>query len=62
MSKNIILEDILSFRNFLSKRFIFGQGIEIGALHTPLQAFNEASVRYVDRMGANELKLYYHEM
>ena len=62
MSKNIIPEDVLSFRNLLSKRFIFGEGIEIGALHTPLQTFNEASVRYVDRMGANELKLYYPEL
>ena len=56
---NVILEDILSFRNFLSKKFIFGNGIEIGALHTPIKIYNQADVRYVDRFGLDKLQLHY---
>jgi len=55
-------EDISYFRNFISKRFIAGEGIEIGALHSPLALFNDAKVRYIDRLGTEELKMHYPEL
>jgi SAM-dependent methyltransferase len=55
-------ENISYFRNFISKRFIAGEGIEKGALHSPLTLFNDAKVRYVDRLGTEELKMHYPEL
>jgi SAM-dependent methyltransferase len=41
----------LSLREDLARRFIRGEGIEIGALHLPLKVPRSARVRYVDRFG-----------
>ncbi len=49
-------------RAALAKRYLVGNGIEIGALDSPLQVPPEASVRYVDRVTVPELRSYYPEL
>lgn len=47
----------------LVKQYIKGNGIEIGALHQPLQVSNKtANVRYVDRLSVPELREHYPEL
>ncbi len=53
---------IISSREQLSKRFVRGSGIEIGALHTPLPVSEGTIVRYVDRMTVPELHDQYPEL
>lgn len=43
----------------LSKKYIRGSGLEIGALHNPLRLFNGANVLYVDRKTVDELRSDY---
>lgn len=52
----------LDARAELAARFLFGGGIEIGALHAPLGAPSHAQVRYLDRMAADELRREYPEL
>jgi SAM-dependent methyltransferase len=40
----------------LARRFLRGGGIEVGALHLPLEVPQEAEVRYVDRWPSEELR------
>lgn len=49
-------------RRNLSRRFLKGRGIEIGALHSPLWVSAEAAVTYVDRIGLGELRQHYPEL
>lgn len=49
-------------RRFLARRYINGQGIEIGALHCPLPVEEFAIVKYVDRMSTADLRREYKEM
>lgn len=49
-------------REFLADTFIRGQGIEIGALHLPLQVPRSAKVKYVDRFSADALRAHYPEL
>lgn len=49
-------------RNQLSSRYIKGDGIEVGALHGPLEVNNIAQVKYVDRMSVKELRQHYPEL
>jgi SAM-dependent methyltransferase len=48
-------EDLATFREDLARRYIRGDGIEIGALHRPLRVPGEARVRYVDVMTREQL-------
>jgi predicted SAM-dependent methyltransferase len=49
-------------RRRLSRRYLRGDGLEIGALHRPLPVPKRVSVRYVDRMGVAELRAHYEEL
>lgn len=48
-----------SVREFTSRRYLRGQGIEIGGLHRPLPLFEGATVKYVDRLSTEDLHRYY---
>ena len=48
-------EDLMSFREDLARRYLRGEGIEIGALHRPLRLPGAARVRYVDVLSRDEL-------
>ena len=49
-------------RTSLAKRYLRGHGIEIGALHLPLNVPYCARVKYVDRLSVRELRLQYPEL
>jgi SAM-dependent methyltransferase len=49
-------------RGALTERYLRGSGIEIGALHQPLQLPPGTEVRYVDRMTVEELRSHYPEL
>lgn len=49
-------------RGDLAKRYLAGEGLEIGALHRPLPLHPAARARYVDRMSAPELRRHYPEL
>jgi SAM-dependent methyltransferase len=53
--------DQVTVREDAARRYLRGSGLEIGALNRPLRVPPEASVRYVDRMRAAELKARYPE-
>lgn len=53
---------LLRTRKKISKRFIAGNGIEIGALHEPLFVSRRALVTYVDRLGEEGLRKHYPEL
>lgn len=57
-----IPENMLSARKKVSDRYIAGNGIEIGALHHPLQVGAEARIKYVDRLPVDQLRLQYPEL
>jgi predicted SAM-dependent methyltransferase len=44
---------------YLSRKYLRGNGLEIGALTNPLRVFNGAHVSYVDRKTVNELRSDY---
>jgi SAM-dependent methyltransferase len=49
-------------RALFANSFCIGRGVEIGALHHPLRLPLESKVRYVDRMGTEELRRTYREL
>lgn len=49
-------------RRQIASRYLFGSGIEIGALHSPLEIPANATVRYVDRMTVADLRKQYREL
>jgi SAM-dependent methyltransferase len=49
-------------RTLLSSKYLSGDGIEIGALHAPLQVNRSAKVKYVDRVTLRELREIYPEL
>lgn len=51
-----------SRRNRLGTQFLSGDGIEIGALDSPLGVSPQAKVRYVDRVTVARLREYYPEL
>lgn len=59
---SFIPEVMLRRRRELSSKYLAGQGIEIGALHHPLEVNEKISVRYVDRLNSEELRLHYPEL
>jgi SAM-dependent methyltransferase len=52
----------LEARAEFAARYLFGEGLEIGALHQPLTIPAHAKVRYVDRMKTDELRREYPEL
>ena len=46
-------------RDFLSRRYLRGEGIEIGGLHRPLALYEGAKVKYVDRLSTEEVRRFY---
>ena len=46
----------------LAAMYLSGTGIEIGALHHPLKVPEGVTVRYVDRMSVEDLRIHYSEM
>ncbi len=49
-------------RRRLARRYLRGEGLEIGALHRPLPAPAEVNVRYVDRMDVAGLREHYPDL
>lgn len=49
-------------RTLLSSKYLSGEGIEIGALHSPLQVNSSTKVKYVDRLTKPELRELYPEL
>jgi SAM-dependent methyltransferase len=43
-------------RDFASRRYLRGQGLEIGGLHRPLTLYEGATVKYVDRLSTEEVR------
>jgi predicted SAM-dependent methyltransferase len=49
-------------RREIARRYLRGEGIEIGALHNPLEVPNFVGVRYVDHLSVDELRKHYPEL
>jgi predicted SAM-dependent methyltransferase len=49
-------------RREIAGRYLRGNGIEIGALHNPLDVPRSANVRYVDHLPVDELRRHYPEL
>jgi predicted SAM-dependent methyltransferase len=49
-------------RREIAKRYLRGEGIEIGALHNPLEVPKSVRVRYVDHLSVDELREHYPEL
>src|SRR3954464_14570380 len=54
--------EVRATRRRLAKRFLRGEGLEIGALHFPLGLPRHAHARYVDRMGVEDLRREYPDL
>ncbi len=57
-----IPQHMLKVRTQIAQRFIAGSGIEIGALHSPLEIGSGAQVRYVERLPLDKLREHYPEL
>lgn len=49
-------------REFISRHFVGGTGLEIGALHNPMPVSPGTIVRYVDRLPVDDLRRQYPEL
>lgn len=49
-------------RREIAAQYLHGEGIEIGALHSPLQVPETVKVRYVDRLSVFDLRMQYPEL
>jgi SAM-dependent methyltransferase len=49
-------------RRHLSRRYLSGDGLEVGALHLPLPLPRGAHASYVDRMSIEDLRAHYPEL
>jgi SAM-dependent methyltransferase len=49
-------------RRRIAKMYLYGSGLEIGALHRPLRLPAGATARYVDRMDCDGLREHYPEL
>jgi predicted SAM-dependent methyltransferase len=54
--------DKTDLRLLLSSFYLQGQGLEVGALHEPLQLSSKANVKYVDRLSVADLRRHYPEL
>jgi SAM-dependent methyltransferase len=57
-----IPQHMLRVRTQIAQRFIVGAGIEIGALHSPLEIGSGVQVKYVDRLPLDKLREHYPEL
>jgi len=62
MHRAVLPDRVVSARLRIAKRYLAGDGIEIGALHNPLPLPKAARVRYVDRLPVPELRAHYPEL
>lgn len=62
LGRKVFLKIKPDVRTFLAKKYLKGNGLEIGALHRPLILPRRAKVKYVDRMPAGELREQYPEL
>lgn len=51
-----------AIRREIAFRYLNGEGIEIGALHSPLEVPRSARVRYMDRLPVDQLRKQYPEL
>ena len=49
-------------RDLLAKRYLYGSGIEIGALYHPLKVPSYVKVKYLDRLSVPELRVQYPDL
>jgi predicted SAM-dependent methyltransferase len=56
------MTDIYQTRKEIANQYIQGRGIEIGALHSPLEIPLGSQVQYVDRLSVNDLRQQYPEL
>lgn len=54
--------NVYLLRREVASRYLKGDGIEIGALHAPVEIPPGVTVRYLDRMSTNQLKQTYPEL
>jgi predicted SAM-dependent methyltransferase len=62
LHRAVLPDRVVSARLRIAKRYLAGDGIEIGALHNPLPLPKAARVRYVDRLPVPELRAHYPEL
>lgn len=53
---------MLDYKSIVAQDFIKGEGIEIGALHSPFPVQPGTKVRYVDRLSVEDLRKQYTEL
>jgi len=54
--------DFQQVRRDIAFQYLKGEGIEVGALHAPLQVPDGVKVHYVDRMSVSDLRKQYPEL
>lgn len=54
--------DFQQVRRDIAFQYLKGEGIEVGALHSPLQVPDSVKVHYVDRMSVRDLRKQYPEL
>ncbi|MEG4232668.1 methyltransferase domain-containing protein [Microcoleus sp. Pol11C3] len=54
--------DFQQVRKDIAFQYLKGEGIEVGALHAPLQVPESVKVHYVDRMSVSDLRKQYPEL
>ncbi|MEG5159461.1 methyltransferase domain-containing protein [Microcoleus sp. AT3-A2] len=54
--------DFQQVRKDIAFQYLKGEGIEVGALHAPLQVPDSVKVHYVDRMSVSDLRKQYPEL
>ena len=62
LDNNIDIVSEQRLRRQIASQYLSGQGIEVGALHSPLDIPDDVKVSYVDRMPVDELRKQYPEL
>jgi SAM-dependent methyltransferase len=62
LQRALVPQQLVSVRKRIAKRYLSGEGIEIGALHNPLPLPRSARVHYVDRLPVIALRAHYPEL
>lgn len=55
-------EQFRAVRRYVARRYLKGEGIEIGALHNPLPVPPDVHVKYLDRLTVSELRIQYPQL
>ncbi|WP_293224502.1 MULTISPECIES: methyltransferase domain-containing protein [unclassified Microcoleus] len=56
------LTALMQVRRDIAFKYLSGKGIEVGALHAPLEVPDSVKVSYVDRMSVSDLRKQYPEL